>query len=59
MKYIFIFLFLAGCDVQPMSNEEIIKQEKLCADAGLVAHEFTTEYYHGQVIAIQCGRKHD
>ena len=47
---------LAGCS-EPLTSEEVIKQEKICTDAGLSAHEFSNELNMGRITFVQCGRK--
>lgn len=53
MKYVLLASLLTmGCEVKDMSNEEIIKQNKICHDAGLQSKSLINDY--GQIYQVQC-----
>ena len=57
MKLLILCVLLAGCE-KSLTNAEIITQEKQCADAGLVAHEYG-DGLNGRTVLIQCGKKYE
>ena len=49
--------FLTGCEKRPppMSNEDIIREEKKCTDGGMDVKEYRD--WHERIVYIQCSSK--
>jgi hypothetical protein len=50
MKYLFLILFLVSCESKLEQNQRLVKESKVCIDAGLDYEFYTDELNH--VIAV-------
>lgn len=52
MKWILILILAVGCR-EPMTNEEIIAQMKLCESGGMEGHQYA-EGFGWETVRVEC-----